>query len=210
MKYSPDIVVVPECENFGDNTAKRLWIGDNRKKGLGVFSYSDFNLELDKNYDPAYKYILPIRTYNGTEFNLLAIWAMNDPKNVRRRYIGQVYLSLNHYKNILNSPSIIVGDFNWNAIWDDKPSYPLYGNLSDTVEFLADYSISSVYHNIFTEEFGKETNPTLFLHHKKEKSYHVDYCFTSGNFKINNVQVGIYSEWIASSDHMPLIIDIML
>jgi endonuclease/exonuclease/phosphatase family metal-dependent hydrolase len=134
---------------------------------------------------------------------------MNDAQNTGRRYIGQVYLALNHYKNILNGPTIIVGDFNWNAIWDDKPGYPLYGNLSDTVAFLADYSIRSVYHGIFKEEFGKETNPTLFMHHKKEKSYHVDYCFTSGNFKTNRIQVGVYSEWIASSDHMPLIIDII-
>jgi exodeoxyribonuclease-3 len=42
LKYDPDIVIIPECEKFGEQLAKRLWIGDNPKKGLGVFSYSTF------------------------------------------------------------------------------------------------------------------------------------------------------------------------
>jgi len=39
------------------------------------------------------------------------------------------------------------------------------------------------------------------------KKYHIDYAFIRG-FKIKNIEVGDYSDWIKHSDHMPLIIDI--
>jgi hypothetical protein len=56
-------------------------------------------------------------------FNLIAVWAMNDTKDVRTRYVGQVYSAINRYADLLNMPTIIIGDFNWNAIWDTEPSY---------------------------------------------------------------------------------------
>ncbi len=37
LKYPPDLVVVPECEYF-EESAKTLWFGDNRKKGIGIFA----------------------------------------------------------------------------------------------------------------------------------------------------------------------------
>ena len=59
--FNPDIIVIPECENFGIQTSKRLWHGENRNKGIGIFSYSDFEIELDPNYNASYKYIIPIK-----------------------------------------------------------------------------------------------------------------------------------------------------
>ncbi len=61
LKYHPDLAVVPECEYMGEETPKRLWFGDNRKKGLGIFSYSDFELELHEEYNPSFKYVIPIK-----------------------------------------------------------------------------------------------------------------------------------------------------
>jgi endonuclease/exonuclease/phosphatase family metal-dependent hydrolase len=130
---------------------------------------------------------------------------MNDSEDVRKRYIGQVYSALNHYEELLGEPTIIIGDFNWNAIWDMKPSYPLYGNLTDVVDILKGQKIKSAYHEFFDEDFGKETKPTFFMHHKESKPYHIDYCFISPDFKISNVEVGLYDEWIKKSDHMPII-----
>ena len=89
-KLDPDIVVVPECENFGHQTSHRLWFGDNKNKGIGIFSYSDFEIEINPNYNPSFKYIIPIIVKGPINFDLLAVWAMNDSIDVRRRYIGQV------------------------------------------------------------------------------------------------------------------------
>jgi len=203
--YHPDLVVVPECESLGEATGKHLWFGDNLKKGIGIFCYSDFKIELHEAYNPAFKYVIPIKVKGPFKFSLFAVWAMNDLKDVRKRYIGQVYSAIDYYKNLLNYPTIIMGDFNWNAIWDKSPSYPLYGNLGNTVDLLNLRGIRSAYHEFFKEDLGKETKPTFFMHHNKDKPYHIDYCFTSSDFNISNVEIGSFDDWIDKSDHVPLI-----
>jgi exodeoxyribonuclease-3 len=205
-KYCPDLVVVSECEYLGEGTDSCLWFGDNLKKGIGIFSYSDFQLELHKEYDASFKYVIPIKVTGPLTFNLIAVWAMNDPNDVRKRYVGQVYSAINRYADILNTPTIIIGDFNWNAIWDIKPSYPLYGNLADVTKTLEERGIRSVYHEFFNEDFGKETKPTFFMHHNRDKPYHIDYCFASKNFEARNVEVGDFGDWVKKSDHVPIII----
>ncbi len=204
--YRPDIVVVPECESLGETTGKHLWFGDNPKKGLGIFSYSDFELELHEAYNPAFKYVIPVKVKGPFEFNLYAVWAMNDPLDLRKRYIGQVYSALDYYKTLLNYPTVIMGDFNWNAIWDKSPSYPLYGNLGNTVDLLNLRGIRSAYHEFYQECFGKETKPTFFMHHNQNKPYHIDYCFASPDFNISNVEIGNFADWIKKSDHVPFIV----
>jgi exodeoxyribonuclease III len=136
-EFNPDIVVVPECENLGNQTSNRLWFGENRNKGIGIFSYSDYEIELNSNYNPSFRYVIPIKVEGPINFNLLAVWAMNDSVDVRRRYIGQVWQAINYYKEFLTGPIIIIGDFNWNKIWDAKPSFPLYGNLTDLITWIA-------------------------------------------------------------------------
>jgi len=206
LKLNPDIAIIPECENIGEQTPKRLWFGDNFKKGLGIYSYSAFNLELIGQYNPKLRHIIPIRATGPAEFNLFAVWAMNDTQGRRKRYIGQIWLALNEYKEMLDKPTIIVGDFNSNIIWDLKGHYGLYGNFTEVVRKLEEHNIFSAYHQFYKEEFGKETRPTLFMYHDKNKSYHVDYCFTSSDFVLKSVEVGAYADWIAYSDHVPLII----
>jgi exodeoxyribonuclease-3 len=206
LKCYPDLVVVPECEYFREEPTKNLWFGENKKKGIGIFSYSDFKLELHNNYNSSFKYVIPIKVSGPSDFNLLAIWAMNDSEDIRKRYVGQVYSAINYYKELLDKPTIILGDFNWNVIWDANPSYPLYGTLNDIIKTLKNKNIKSAYHEFFCEEFGKETRPTFYMHHDENKPYHIDYCFSSPNFKVRNVEVGNSNDWIKKSDHMPIII----
>jgi exodeoxyribonuclease III len=205
-KYCPDLVVVPECEYLGERTERKLWFGDNCKKEIGVFSYSDFHLELHKEYDSSIKYVIPIEVTGRLNFNLIAVCAMNDTEDARKRYVGQVYSAISRYFDLLNTPTIIIGDFNWNAIWDAKPGYPLYGNLADVIEILDESGIRSVYHEFFNEDFGRETKPTFFMHHNHDKPYHIDYCFASKNFEASNVEVGDFCDWVKKSDHVPFIV----
>jgi len=53
-------------------------------------------------------------------FTLFAIWAMNNKENRDARYIGQVWLAINYYEELLNNNTIMIGDFNSNKIWDYK------------------------------------------------------------------------------------------
>src|SRR3989339_733749 len=108
LKLQPDILVVQECEhpdklNFGKSIHKPqdfYWYGDNQNKGLGIFSYSDYKFELLADFNPDFRYVLPFRvTDNNQTFTLFAIWAMANKENYEARYIGQVWLAINHYQD---------------------------------------------------------------------------------------------------------------
>jgi exodeoxyribonuclease-3 len=215
LTHKPDILIVQECECidkllFSSTTQRATdfyWYGDNVHKGVGIFSYSDYKFKLLETFNPAFRYILPFRvTGQGHTFTLFAIWAMDNKENRDARYIGQIWLAINHYAGLLGDPAILIGDFNSNKIWDTRDRA---GNHSSVVSRLAGKNIYSVYHKHLNQEQGKETHPTFFLQRNKKKSYHIDYCFASANLcdKVQNVEIGAYKRWIAHSDHSPLIIN---
>lgn len=215
LTQKPDILVVQECEHpdklvFSSTTQRPndfLWFGDNKHKGLGVFSYCAYKFQLFDNHKEDLKIISPISVTGGqVDFTLFAIWAnnRNDPDG---RYIEQVWKAVNHYDKLLNSErTILTGDFNSNKIWDRGHRI---GNHSAVVEKLAEKNIFSIYHKLLKHEQGKEKHPTFFLHRKKDKPYHIDYCFASKELydTVENIEIGTYENWIAYSDHTPLILN---
>jgi exodeoxyribonuclease III len=215
LTHRPDILVVQECEcpdklKFNSAIPKPndiYWYSDGGKKGLALFSYSDYKFELLPNFNPEFRYILPLCvTGTSQTFTFFAIWAMNNKEKREARYIGQIWFALKHYKDLLGKATILIGDFNSNKIWDHKDRV---GSHSDVVNQLAGNGIHSVYHRHFDIEQGKEPHPTFFLHRNKNKPYHLDYCFTSSDIltKITNVEIGTYDNWITYSDHSPIIVE---
>jgi len=218
LYYKPDILIVQECEHPDKLGFDRLmqkpndyyWHGDTLHKGLGIYSYSDYRFELLSVFNPEFRYILPFRvTGNGQTFTLFAIWAMDNKDNRDARYIGQIWLAINYYINLLDSSIILIGDFNSNKIWDYKDRV---GNHSDVVKKLEDKNIFSIYHKHFDAKQGKEKHPTFFLQRNQNKPYHIDYCFASEDFvnKVKEVEIGSCENWIKYSDHLPLIINFEL
>jgi len=213
LAHQPDILVIQECENpekliFNSATPKPndfLWFGDNPHKGVGIFSYSDFQFSLlEHNTD--IKQIMPVTAANEQiHFTLFAIWA-NNPSDTDGRYVEQVWKAVNYYEELLSEGQVILtGDFNSNKIWDKEHKT---GNHSNVVEKLAEKDIWSVYHQYLEQEQGKEEHPTFFLHRKIEKPYHLDYCFVSEELykKITSVKVGNHEDWTTHSDHTPLMV----
>lgn len=211
----PDILVVQECEHpdklkFSSTTQLPndiYWYSDGGKKGIGIFSYSDYKFEILPEFNPTFRYIIPlVVTGYGHTFTLLAVWAMNNKENPEARYIGQVWFAINYYKNLIGNSTILIGDFNSNKIWDYKDRV---GNHSDVVINLAKTNIHSVYHKHFNIEQGKENHPTFFLQRNKNKPYHIDYCFASEDLycKVKNIEIGTYENWITHSDHTPITIN---
>ena len=190
LSYEPDLLIVPECEHpdkfnnkFYDNV---LWIGDNRNKGLAVFSFNDFEITIQESYCESYKYVLPVKVINNKEINLIAVWSQNNKEDPRRRYIGEVWQSLNCYKDLFKSPTIIAGDFNWNVIWDSEhPNYPLHGTLTDVTNLLKQFKIFSMYHTFTDVKFGVEVEPTLYFRKNIKTPYHIDYVFAPLDFISN-------------------------
>ena len=217
LSLNPDILIVSECENedklkFGKLTPKPndfFWYGDSSNKGIGIFSYSDYQFELLKEFNPKYRYVIPLKvTGKNTSFVLFAIWAMDNKENREARYIGQIWLAINYYSDfLLNDNSILIGDFNSNKIWDYKDRV---GNHSDVVKKLKEKTIFSLYHEKEKLEHGNEKHPTFYMYRKIEKPYHIDYCFASQRIIGNgfDFSVGKSKDWIELSDHTPILVEI--
>lgn len=208
----PDILVVQECEHpdkliFKSATQRPndfLWFGENKHKGLGVFSYGKYKFQLLEHYKPEIKIISPISVTGGQfDFTLIAVWA-NNRQDKDGQYIEQVWKAVNHYDLLLNLGKIILtGDFNSNKIWDRKHRI---GNHSVVVDRLAEKNIYSVYHKYLNQAQGEENHPTFFLQRNKDKPYHIDYCFASEDLynKVQSIEIGTFDDWILHSDHAPL------
>ncbi len=213
VSMQPDILVVPECEcpdKLQFNTSipaptDTLWFGENKNKGLGIFSYGSYRLKLRRNHNSNLKMIVPVAVNNGTlAFTLYAIWA-NNPQDPDGQYVEQVWKAVNHYKKHLGRSSMLIGDFNSNTIWDRKYRT---GNHSHVVQLLEKKGIKSCYHLHHVQEQGKEMHPTFYLYKHIDKPYHLDYCFVSRDMaeKISAVEIGDHAYWSRYSDHVPVIV----
>ncbi len=212
LQHQPDILVVQECEHpdklkFDKGVPQptdMLWFGDNKNKGLGIFSYCKLKLKQHKLYNPQLKIIAPVKVYDGeNSFMLYAVWA-NNPADKDGPYVTQIWKALAHYKTIIRKQkTILTGDFNSNTIWD-KPRRQ--GNHSTVVKTLEAKNIFSLYHHHFNQQQGKEHHPTFYLHRNIQKPYHLDYCFASNDLVKNllTVEVGEHSFWAKYSDHVPV------
>ena len=65
FELKPDILIVLECETedkleFGKLTPipnDFIWYSDNNKKGVGVFSYSNYKFKLLNEFNPEYRHL---------------------------------------------------------------------------------------------------------------------------------------------------------
>ncbi|WP_342304961.1 endonuclease/exonuclease/phosphatase family protein [Methanolobus sp. ZRKC5] len=212
LSECPDLLVIPECENldyFKDKFYHHaLWIGDNDKKGLGVFSFNNIEIKVHEAYNKEYKYVLPVKIKvhnNPNTINLIAIWSQNNKVDPKRRYIGEVWNALNYYKDLLDQSLIIAGDFNWD--FNIKQGSSLYGTFNDVTNLLNKHNIFSAYHVFNNLKFGDEIVQTFFQHHKIEKGHHTDYIFASNDLmkSMESFSVGEHKDWYEISDHVPLV-----
>ncbi len=206
-----DICVVQECEDPGQTKdivytawcANHLWTGTNKNKGLGVFASGELTLQAVPMDLAPLELFLPCIVNN--DWPLLATWT-KQANSPNFRYIGQLWKFLQAHKDFLRHPrAMLVGDLNSNVIWDE---WDRWWNHSDVVRELSELGLQSCYHRHFLEVQGKETLPTFFLHRHVEKPYHIDYGFASLRWAVKSVEVGAISDWLAESDHLPMVFDL--
>lgn len=226
---NPDVVIIQECEDPSQSTSRfrnwageHLWEGESKNKGIGVFALGQNSIEqLDwsgmfelshirpKSTATRWKtedlrQFLPFRI-NG-RISCLAVWTKGN-QNDAFRYIGQLWKYIQIHRTELASPAtLVVGDFNSNRQWDQADRW---WNHTDVVAELASLGLNSVYHQQFGETQGNETTNTFYHYRKIDKPYHIDYAFCSSDLtEMANLAVGKFDDWIALSDHMPLILDL--
>lgn len=208
-KFNADILVIQECENpkackddlYKSWACNYLWHGDRHHKGIGIFAKPEIDLIRNDWPDENLKYFLSVNI-NGC-FDLVNAWC-HGANSPTFGYIGQFwkYLQLNKQRM---TNSLIIGDFNSNKIWD---IWDRWWNHSDVVRELEGIGIRSLYHEVYMEEQGQESTPTLFLQRNTAKPYHVDYVFASKNVvhSCEHFIIGNHGEWLKYSDHMPVVL----
>lgn len=214
LTYPTDILIIQECESPKRinmsiiNPTDYYWYGVSENKGIAIFTFSDYTMDISPLFEPTYQYIIPLKIRKEkSSINLFAIWAMNNHTHPSHKYIGQIGLALEHYASLLTQPCLIAGDFNSNAIWDTQ-NKPI--NHSTVVQYLQQYQIYSLYHTQESLDHGAEKHPTFYMYRKINKPYHLDYCFASAILLQHGFQLTIADPdfWLQHSDHVPLIAEL--
>lgn len=211
LTLHPDVAVVAECRHEQQLGAGDLWsagwTGRNPSKGLGIFTRPSISSRVVSSWDPGREWFLPIHLDVGAGVDVIGVWAMNHRGGETGPKHGRTLRALQSYAPLLaQGRTIIIGDFNDNTRWD-TPSRPTFRSL---VAWLARMGYSSVYHSLRQEEPGSETAASLFWQHRRDQPYLVDHAFvpTAWLSRVNMFELGERDEWLAWSDHVPVILEI--
>jgi exodeoxyribonuclease III len=224
MGLRPDIAVICECAEparlaalgaIMGQSGDPIWTGDNRNKGLGIFTFNGYAARLADPFFPTLRHVVPVHISGPVECNLLAVWAQNASDGMSRKHqLGPLRRALSKYARFLTErPSIVAGDFNNNVLWH-RPGWRI--NHSSAVAGLAKFGLISAYHGLRGESQGSESLPTLYWRDRKKDgpTYHIDYVFLPAEWlaSVTELTVGTYEDWCGSglSDHVPILVDVGL
>lgn len=197
-----DIAVVSESPRLPQQTPHQRWFGNDPRRGVAVLASSRFTLTAVRLRTPLPRWVIPIRVRGPVSFLLLAIWAKNEGKD---RYVRGVVRGIRRLRRqIRREPTVVLGDLNSNAIWDDE--HPPGWNHSGLVTLLDQLGLVSAYHHWHREAHGAETRPTFFEYRHAHRPYHLDYCFLPRPWlpRLDAVRLGRFARWKRWSDHLPL------
>ena len=222
LALRPDVAVISECAEPSILATRSpvewieaapVWIGRSATKGLGVFAFNGYRLQLAETYSPRHRFIAPVHVSGPVTFNLLAVWAQNASGGITRKHQpGPLRLALTRYRDFLTGrPAVVAGDWNSNTIWD-KPGWRV--NHMHKIRVLDDMGLASAYHAVTGERQGEETIPTHYWRDRREDgpTYHIDYMHLPHAWidRITHFDVGGFADWCGNglSDHVPLVVDV--
>jgi Endonuclease/Exonuclease/phosphatase family len=202
---APDIAVIPECPQLPALRGSTFWIGANPRRGLGVIAKPPWRVAPATRRQGLPRYVQPLRVSGPESFTLWAVWACHHGAD---RYVRGMHRAIDSCTRLLkNGPTVMLGDFNSNAIWDHE--HPKDRSHSALVGRLQGFGLASSYHAFYGEPQGSETRPTFFEYRHQHRPYHIDYCFLPESWtkRVTAVELGTHADWARASDHMPLIVD---
>ena len=201
--FHADVVVLQEVKKPKESIQNHFWFGDNPRKGHAIIASQDYSVEMyaDRGENPD---AIPIIIHGPTIFNLLMVWT-----HAKMLYVEGMQQIIDEYSSFLKTrPSVIIGDFNSSTNFDHLHKNFNHSTMVDLL--LNEYGLVSAYHKKFSCNQGEESHPTHYYRWKKEKPFHIDYCFIPDTWIIENMTIGNYEDWRELSDHRPLIVDISI
>ena len=203
----PDVVFIQESRKPSTQLApSQLWRGENEKQGVAAFGFNGYNLRECEILDGTHPVTIPFFIEGNVNLFVLGIWAKQAPT-----YVKCIWKMVDLYHNqLVKHESLVMGDFNSSAIWDQKYSSCSHSMLVERLE--QDFKLVSSYHSFNCVAQGSEKSPTIYWMYKEDRPFHIDYCFIPEHWatKLQDVSVGKYNPYKKLSDHRPLVIDVDL
>jgi exonuclease III len=205
--FDADVLIIQECEKLPMDFLpgfQLFWVGRNENKGLAVLVRGKDAHNVNKSEDD-FAYFLPIQTSFGL---IVGVWSFNQrAKRFGSGVSGYIIDFLETYICEISTSSkvVIAGDFNNGPRWDIRRFHR--NNFRLIQNELTNQGFKSSYHEALSENVGNETLGTHFHQRNPLKSHHIDYIFSKG-YNIGAFEVGEFSNWRNSSDHVPLVAEL--
>ncbi|WP_223252959.1 endonuclease/exonuclease/phosphatase family protein [Arthrobacter sp. AFG7.2] len=197
---NPDIASLPEASQRDIEETEapfKAWVGSNPHKGLGIVGFTNRSYRLHEA-----GMLLPWHIpFSVDGLNVIGLWSHVRDKDLK--YVRVTHGIIDRHASFLSSaPSLIIGDFNSNTVWDQEHPGRNHSMLVTKLEALG---LQSVYHRSQGLPHGEEIIKTYFHTKKLRFGHHIDYAFLGGK---SASMAGRPEDWLTYSDHMPLILDI--
>ena len=197
------MTVLQEARRPAVLPAGGLWTGRNPQNGLAVVPGDGYEVGLGPVARGAPWSIVPLVLSRPVELHLLMVWTRQE-----HDYVRGLDRALSRYARFLRgAPSVVLGDFNANAIWDNARRPTDFSRVASRLK--DQFGLVSAYHARSGEAFGSESEATHYFWRRRTRPFHIDYCFVPQHWVPGLRSVAILDRppWDALSDHRPLVID---
>ena len=211
QSFKPDLAIIPELKEANLDALKAtsaIWVTNNhsnaKPKGMGVLGFNG-TLVTQLETDEDMEIFLPVKvTTAKMEFRLLAVWnfywACKQGRFKGVKGDGALeYAALRHYLPQLESPSLIIGDWNLGPTFSQKAFIKI-------CEMVGNHDFRSLYHLFF----GLDETETQHSTFKSTRNtyHHLDQVFGCSFFQkhINSIAIPAIED-VVLSDHAPICVD---
>jgi len=200
-RLDADLVTLQECRRRDAHDPSIIWRGENDDLGTAVVSTSA-SLPIERIEIPGlHPTVVPVVVHAAEPFVFVGVWT-HEPFN---KVAWDAMAACEAAADDLDLPMVAAGDFNSSPCvqGQERASREFLGRMRDEL------GLVSAYHRFHDVDPCDEPHATYYHQRKKDKPFHIDYCFVPETWadRLTGVEVGTFEEW-RESDHRPLTVDI--